>query len=266
MTDDYTVGAAAEMTGVSVRTLHHYDQIGLVRPSSRSPAGYRLYTEADLGLLQRVLFYRELDMDLGDIAGVVSDPEITDEAHLRRQREMIEQRIARSRAMLAVIDRELAARRGGVRLTPEERRKVWGGDRLVEHLDEAERQWGHQPSFVQRQQRTASYTEQDWLKLRDELHAIHRGLADAMGRGVPATDPVAMDLAEDLRQHTDRWFHDCGYDEHRELAELYRTNRRSGRNYDDMAPGLSQYVHDAIMANCDRVTGLISRTGGTPPA
>lgn len=252
MTDDYTVGVAAEMTGVSVRTLHHYDQIGLVRPSSRSPAGYRLYTEADLGLLQRVLFYRELDLDLAEIADVVANPEITDEGHLRRQRELIEQRIARSRGMLAVIDRELAARRGGIGLTPEQRRKVWGGDHLLDHLGEAERRWGDQPSFAQRQQRTAGYDEQDWLRLRDELHAIHRDLVAAMHAGVPATDPAAMDLAERLRQHTDRWFHDCDHGKHRELAELYRTNQRSGRNYDDMAPGLSQYVHDAIMANADR--------------
>jgi DNA-binding transcriptional MerR regulator len=253
MTDEYTVGVAADMAGVSVRTLHHYDRIGLVRPSSRSPAGYRLYTEADLGRLQRVLFYRELDLDLGDIAEVVSDPKITDEGHLRRQRELIEQRIGRCQGMLAVIDRELTARKGGISLTLQERRKVWGGDRLLEHMDEAERRWGHQPSFAQRQLRTAAYTEQDWLRLRDELHVIHRRLADSLSQGVPATDPAVMDLAEQLRQHTDRWFHDCGYDKHRELAELYRTNQRSGRNYDDMAPGLSQYVHDAIMANCDRV-------------
>jgi DNA-binding transcriptional MerR regulator len=251
MTDGYTVGVAAETTGVSVRTLHHYDRIGLVRPSRRSPAGYRLYTDADLSLLQRVVFYRELGLDLADIAEVVADPEITDEGHLRRQRALIEERIARCRAMLGLIDRELAARAGGIGLTPAERRKVWGGDRLLDHLDDARRQWGDQPSFAQRQERTARYTEQDWLRLRDELHTIHRALVDAMNAGVPPADPRAMDLAEQLRQHTDRWFHDCDYDKHRELAVLYRDNRRSGRNYDDMAPGLSRYVHDAIMANCD---------------
>ena len=112
----------------------------------------------------------------------------------------------------------------------------------------------HQPEFAQRQERTARYTEQDWLRLRDELHAIHRHLVEAMRRGVPATDPAVMDLAEQLRRHTDHWFHDCGYDKHRELAVLYRDNQRSGRNYDDMAPGLSRYVYDAIMANCDRAT------------
>jgi len=59
-----------------------------------------------------------------------------------------------------------------------------------------------------------------------------------------------MDLAEEHRQHINRWFHDCGYEVHRQLAQAYRANERLGRNYDDMAPGLSQYIHDAIIANC----------------
>jgi DNA-binding transcriptional MerR regulator len=85
-------GYAAELAGVSVRTPHYYDQVGLARPSSRNAAGYRLYTDADLAVLQRVVFYREFGLDLGDIADILANPDTTDEDHLRRQRELIEQR------------------------------------------------------------------------------------------------------------------------------------------------------------------------------
>lgn len=156
--------------------------------------------------------------------------------------------------MLAVIDKELAARAAGVALTPQQRRAVFGGDHLLEHADDARREWGDTPEFTQRQQRTSRYTEDDWLRLRAEQSAIHQGLAEAMTRGVPATDPVAMDLAELLRRHTDHWLHDCDHETHREMAQHYRANKRSGRNYDDMVPGLSQYVHDAIVANCARAS------------
>jgi DNA-binding transcriptional MerR regulator len=256
MNDEYTVGSAAELTGLSVRTLRYYDEIGLARPSSRSAGGYRLYTEADLAVLQRVAFYRALGLEISDIAEILGDAEVTDEEHLRRQRELIEQRMFRYREMLALIDKELAARMAGIALTPAERREVFGEsrflDRLLDHAEETRQQWGDTPEYVERQRRTARYGEQDWQRLRTELAAINQGLADAMAWGVPATDPAAMDLAEQLRLHTDQWFHDCDYQTHRELAAHYLANRRSGRNYDEMVPGLSQYVHDAIVANCER--------------
>ncbi|MBS2536789.1 MerR family transcriptional regulator [Catenulispora sp. NF23] len=256
MDEEYTVGSAAELAGLSVRTLRYYDEIGLARPSSRSPGGYRLYTETDLAVLQRVAFYRELGLEIGDIAEILGDAEATDEDHLRRQRELIEQRVSRFRAMLALIDKELAARAAGIALTPAERRTVFGEgrflDRLMDHAEQTRQQWGDTPEHAERQRRTARYGEQDWLRLRTELAAINQALADAMAWGVPATDPAAMELAEQLRLHTDQWFHDCGYESHRELAEHYRANRRSGRNYDEMVPGLSRYVHDAIVANCER--------------
>jgi DNA-binding transcriptional MerR regulator len=231
--NEHTVSAAAELAGVSVRTLHHYDEIGLVRPSSRSPAGYRLYSDEDLRLLHRVVFYRELGLELTEIGDIVNDPGHTDTDHLHRQRELITERITRFTAMLTVIDEELAARRAA-------------------HAEDARQNWGDTKEFAQRQQRTARYTQQDWEKLRAELAEINRGLAEAMLAGVPATDPRAMDLAEQHRMHTDRWFHDCDHNTHRGLAEHYRANERHGMNYDDMVPGLSQYVHDAIVANAER--------------
>jgi DNA-binding transcriptional MerR regulator len=251
---EHTVGAVAQVTGISVRTLHHYDEIGLLRPSNRSSTGYRLYSDSDLDRLQRILFYRELDFGLEDIASMLNDSGLSDDDHLRRQHELLSDRIVRHQAMVALIDRELSARRAGITLTPAERLEVFGGDRLIDTVDEAERRWGGLPEFVQRQRRSSQYTKQDWLALRAEQHDIHQSLADAMHAGTPPDDPAVMDLAERHRQHLERWFHDCDFDTHRRLAEEYRANRKLGLNYDEMAPGLSQYVHDAILANCRRAS------------
>jgi hypothetical protein len=166
---------------------------------------------------------------------------------------MLIEQISRFTGMVTVIDKELAARAAGIGLTPRQRREVFGQD-FVAHAEKAAQKWGDSKEFVQRQQRTARYSQQDWEKLRTELAAINQGLAEAMTSGKPPTDPAAMDLAEQHRKHTDRWFHDCDHATHRELAEHYRNNERSGRNYDDMVPGLSQYVHDAIVANAERST------------
>ncbi|WP_063002417.1 MerR family transcriptional regulator [Nocardia mikamii] len=256
---EHTVGAVAQSTGISVRTLHHYDEVGLLRPSGRTSSGYRLYSEDDVATLQRILFYRELGFGLEDISGVLNGSGLSDEDHLRRQHELLSERISRHQAMIALIDREVAARKAGISLTPAERFEVFGGDRLVELADEAERRWRDQPEFTQLRERTSRYTKQQWLELRAEQREIHQALADAMRAGTPADDPAIMEIAERHRRHLEHWFHDCDFDTHRRLAEEYRANRRLGLNYDDMAPGLSQYIHDAILANCRRGTRSAGR-------
>lgn len=249
--NELTVGAVAELAGVSVRTLHHYDELGLLEPSERSAAGYRRYSAADIGRLQRILFYRELGFDLATIATALAAP---DEELLCAQRGLLTERIERHRAMVAAIDKELSARKLGLTLTPAERLAVFGSTRLEDNADRAEQRWAGSEHWHQQRERVAKYTAADWQRLREEQAGIHQCLLDAMRAGTPATDPAAMDLAEEHRRHLDRWMHDCPPEVHRTLAAAYLANERIGRNYDDMAPGLSRYVHDAIMANADRLT------------
>ncbi|MEV0824967.1 MerR family transcriptional regulator [Nonomuraea rubra] len=259
---EHTVGAIAELTGISVRTLHHYDEIGLLEPSERSPAGYRLYSGDDLRRLQRILFYRELDFDLDTIGAILADPARTDADRLREQRELLTARIDRQQAMVASIDRELDARRLGLTLTPQERLEIFGSTRLEDNAARAQAQWGGSELWHQRRRRVAAYSAQDWARIRDEQADIHRRLLDAMAAGVPADDPAVMDLAEEHRLHMHRRFHDCDHEVHRTLARAFLANQRIGRNYDDMAPGLSRYVHDAIMANADRGDRAPSQSRG----
>ncbi|TDV55146.1 MerR family transcriptional regulator [Actinophytocola oryzae] len=259
--NEYTVGAVATLAGVSVRTLHHYDEIGLLEPSERSASGYRLYSPADLRSLQRILFYRELDLDLGQIAEILDDPTVE---HLSDQRGRLTERIDRYRAMVEVIDKELAARAIGLTLTPEERLEVFGSTRLEDNAERVVERWGDTARFHQRRDRVATYDRDDWLALRTEQADIHKRLAEAMSSGVPAHAPEVTAIAEEHRVHTHRWFHDCDHETHRELARAYRDNQRVGRNYDDMAPGLSQYIHDAIIANSDGHDR--QRTEDTPAA
>ncbi|GAA3343194.1 MerR family transcriptional regulator [Amorphoplanes nipponensis] len=122
-----TVGRAAELTGVTVRTLHHYDDIGLLRPSMRTPAGYRAYSADDVERLREVLAYRRLGFGLREIADLVDDPATDAAEHLRRLRGLLLEQRDRAAAMVAALDRELEARAMGIRMTPEEQLKAFGG-------------------------------------------------------------------------------------------------------------------------------------------
>ena len=248
----YTVGEAARLAHVSVRTLHHYDEIGLLKASGRSPAGYRLYSAGDLRQLQQILLYRELDFGLDEIAEMLADPDAGTDDHLRRQHRLLRARRDRAARLLAAIEREMEARKMGISLTPEEQLEIFGTDNLEEHAAEAEQRWGETDAWQESRRRTAAYTKQDWITIKAEADANIAGFADAIRAGEPANGSVAMDLAEQHRQHLSRWFYDCGYDMHRGLAELYVSDPRYLASYDAIEPGFSQYVHDAIMANAGR--------------
>src|SRR3954469_11288314 len=121
-----TVGRVAELAGVSVRTLHHYDEISLVQPSARTGAGYRAYSAADVDRLREVLAYRRLGFGLREIADLVDDPTADAVAHLHRLRGLLLEQRDRAAAMVAAIDGELEARAMGLGTTPEEQLKMFG--------------------------------------------------------------------------------------------------------------------------------------------
>jgi MerR family transcriptional regulator, thiopeptide resistance regulator len=253
--DAYPVGAVARLAGVSVRALHHYDRIGLLAPSGRNAAGYRIYTLPDLKRLQQILFYRALGFTLDDIAKILAQPGQDAAGHLRRQHRLLREQIIRCQGMLAAIEKELEAGKMGIALTPEEQLEVFGTDKVSgEWAAEAEQRWGETEAWAQSQRRAAAYTKQDWLEIKAEAVAINRELAAAMAAGMPAADPRAMDLAERHRQHISRWFYDCTYEMHRALAEMYVSDERFARAYDSIAPGLARYTRDAVLANADRAT------------
>jgi MerR family transcriptional regulator, thiopeptide resistance regulator len=250
--DGYSIGAVARSSGVSVRTLHHYDAIGLLRPAGRSDAGYRLYSEADLRRLRHVLFYRELGFGLDQIAEILADPDARADDHLRRQHRLLRERRARTEALLGAIEGEIEARRLGIALTPTEQFEIFGTARFAEHADEAHERWGDTVASSASRRHSATYTKEDWIEIKAEADENMRRFAAALRAGEPATGAAAMDLAEEHRAHLSRWFYACDHGRHRQLAAQYVSDPRTTASWDDVAPGFSRYVHDAIIANADR--------------
>ncbi|NIL78449.1 HTH-type transcriptional activator TipA [Rhodococcus sp. B10] len=246
---DMKVGEVARLVGISVRTLHHYDDIGLVVPSGRTSKGYRSYSASDVERLHQVLTYRELGFGLDDIAALLDDPSIDTMAHLRRQRKLLDAKIDRLHRMAAAVDRMMEAKKMGIQLTPEEQREVFGDDWLgEEYAGEAEERWGQTEAWKQSQARTASFTKEDWTRVKAETDALEADFAAAMMAGVPADSEQAAELAERHRAGIEQYY-DCGYEMHVCLGEMYVSDERFTKHYDDVAPGLAQYLRDAIVAN-----------------
>lgn len=248
----YSVGELAGMTGVSVRTLHHYDAIGLLSPSGRSAAGYRRYSTADAARLHSILSYRALGFDLATIATMLDDPGADPLDHLRRQHELLLAERARLGRLARTIQRMMEARQMGIHLDPEEMREVFGDFDPTQYADEAEARWGGTDPYEQSKRRTATYRKDDWKRIQAEGEAIEAGFAEALARGLSPAGEEAMDLAEQHRQHISRWFYDCSYAMHRGLAEMYVADPRFAEHYERRAAGLSGFVRDAVLGNAVR--------------
>jgi DNA-binding transcriptional MerR regulator len=250
-----TVGAVARLAGVTVRTLHHYDAIGLLNASGRSEAGYRRYADADLDRLQRILFYRELGFGLDDIKTVMTDGDADAAAHLRRQHAMLLDRIARLQRMAAAVEKAMEARTMGISLTPEERFEVFGDHDPDEYAAEVEERWGDTDAYRESQRRVARYSKADWQRIKAEGQRAIEQVVAAMRAGRPADSPEAMDGAEAHRRQIDDAFYPLSYEGHVGLAEMYLADPRFTATYEKIAPGLAQYLHDAIKANAARERG-----------
>jgi DNA-binding transcriptional MerR regulator len=249
---DRSVGEVARLAGVSVRTLHHYDEMGLLRPSGRSAAGYRVYGDDDLVRLQHILGYRELGFALDAIAGILDDSELDPVEYLRRQHGLLTDRVGRLQRQLAAIEKTLEARQMGIQLNPEEMFEVFGDFDPTEHDAEVQERWADTDAFRESRRRTPSYTKDDWVRMKADQDEVEVRLLRAMQSGLAPASPEAMDAAEAHRANITRWFYDCDYAIHRGLADMYVADPRFAANYDNRAAGLAAYVRDAIHANADR--------------
>jgi len=141
-----TVGEVSELARVTVRTLHHYDELGLLSPSERSEAGYRLYSYDDLARLQEILIWRALGFPLAEIASLLDDPDNDRLGALERQRELVGREMNRLEALADAVDAAIAAERNG---TPIEETKMFDGFDPTEYEDEARERWGDAEAYQQ---------------------------------------------------------------------------------------------------------------------
>ncbi|TWS19136.1 MerR family transcriptional regulator [Tsukamurella asaccharolytica] len=248
----HTVGTIARMTGVSVRTLHHYDEIGLVVPSGRTSAGYRVYDDADVERLHQVLTYRELGFPLEQIATLLDDPSADAVAHLEQQHKLLSERIDRLHRMVAAVEDMMNSKKQGIQLTAEEQTEIFGDDWPgEEYAEEAEQRWGDTDAWKQSKQREAAFTKDDWKAIKADTDALEAALADGLARGVAPGSEEGNALAERHRASIEK-FYDCDYPMQVCLAQMYLADERFTKHYEDVAPGLAQYVHDVIVANAEQ--------------
>jgi len=241
----WTVGSAAEIAKVSVRTLHHYDEIGLLAPSDRSESGYRLYSAPDLERLHQILLFRELGFTLPEIRDIMCDPDFDRISALEAQRSLLAEKASRTAAMLSAIDAALDAARGGTPMTDKEQKEMFGelfdGFDPAEYEAEVQERWGESDAYKQSAARTKRYTKADWQQIADEGAAITAAYVELMDADAAPDSPEALAVAESHCAYFSTWFYDCGPEMFGNLGKMWVADPRFTKNIDKTRPGLAKY-------------------------
>jgi DNA-binding transcriptional MerR regulator len=248
----WTIGEAADLSKVSVRTLHHYDEIGLLAPSARSDAGYRLYEPGDLERLHQILVFRELGFSLPDIRQIMLDPAFDQSEALRAQRVLLAEKVRRTQSAIAAIDAAIAAIERGDTMTDQERSEMFGelfdGFDPAEYEDEVQERWGETDAYKQSAERTKRYGKAEWEQIKREMDENTEAFVALMDAGVPSDSPEAMALAEAKREHISKWFYDCPIQFYSEMASIWVNDPRFTKNIDKARAGLAAYSYAAVQA------------------
>jgi DNA-binding transcriptional MerR regulator len=242
----YSVKKVAELSGVSVRTLHHYDEIGLLPPSTRTGSGYRRHARSDLLRLQEILAWRQLGFSLRETRSLLDDPGYDRGAALRRQRQLALAERKSLRAMIAALDAAIAALEAG---TPMEEETMFEGFDPDPYAEETQRRYGGTSRYAESKRRTAGYGEAEWKRLEEEADEIARAFAGLRTSGARPDGAEALAAAERHRRFISRWFYDCPPPLHRGLGELYVADGRFRASWDRHGMGLAEFVRDAVAAN-----------------
>lgn len=245
----YTVRQVAKMAGCSVRTLHHYDHIGLLRPATRTEAGYRLYEEADLLRLQQILFFKVLGFSLADIERILDDPGFDQVEALQHHRRRLQQRSQQLAQLLKTIDKTIAKLAEDKLMTDEELYEGFTPEQIERYQREVNERYD--PELVRiSKERLGKMNKAQWQALKAEGEAVTRQIAQ-MADQAP-DDPAVQQLI--ARHHAMiEQFYPASAELYRGLGQLYVEHDEFRAHYEQVRPGLADFMQAAMAHYADHV-------------
>lgn len=244
-----TVKQLADMAGVSVRTLHYYDQIGLLTPSAVGENGYRYYTEGAALRLQQIMFYRELDFSLAAIQAILDEPDFDMLNALQSHKHMLQQRLERLHHLIQTIDRTVLHLKGAMEMKTENLFTGFDEARQAQYEQEIAQQYGEE-DVKESRRRWDRYSPEKKAAIQAEGNAIYVGLADLIGED-PAS-AVVQELVARWHDHI-RNFYEPTPEILRGLAEMYTEHPDFVAVYQRIHADLPEFLRQAIQVYCERL-------------
>ena len=239
-----SVSEAAKRAGVSVRTLHYYDEIGLLKPSETTQAGYRFYDDSAMASLQQILFYRELDVPLEQIGRILNAPDNDRTEALQKHRTLLLMKRRRLDDMLRLVDETI----GGIAMYDERPRPTQTDWEAVkaQYAQEAADRWGNTEAFLESREKHARYTPEQEAQINAEMEEIFT----AFGACTDPTGGEGQALAKRWQAHITKYHYNCTGGILACLGQMYVNDPRFRENLDKYGPGTAQKMSEAIAAYC----------------
>ena len=232
----------ADFTGVSVRTLHYYDEIGLLMPAFvDKTTGYRFYDEKSFLRMQEILFYRELDFSLKRIKEILSSPNYDKSKALNEQKQLLTLKKERLERLISAID---SAVKGENVMT------AFDNSEFEKYKAEVEQKWGETDAYKEHSERTADYSKQKWDDLACEMDGIMAEFASCMKKGETPDSPEAQNLVKALQKHITENYYYCTNEIMAGLGQMYVADERFRKNIDKHADGTATFICEATEIYC----------------
>ncbi len=234
----------AEITGVSVRTLHYYDEIGLLKPACVDEfTGYRYYDESSLLRMQEILFYRELDFSLKSISEILASPDYDKNKALKEQKNLLTLKKERLERLISAID-------GAVK--GENVMKAFDNNEFEKYKAEAKKKWGNTDAYKEHTEKTKNYSADKWNNLAEEMNDILAEFAVCMKNGREPDSDEVQSLVKALQNHITENYYLCTNEILAGLGQMYTADERFKNNIDKNADGTAQFISEAVKIYCGK--------------
>ena len=240
-----SIGSLSRLSGVSIRALHHYDQIGLLQPSEVAASGYRYYDDAAIERLWQILFYRELDFPLGDIVEILSSPAFDKNRALKEHLSLLTQKRDRLDRLIDLVSN---AMKGETNMEFKEFDTSEIDALREQYAEEAKARWGNTEAYRESAKRAAKWTEADKKRLEAQSGEIFSGFAALVG-----TDPAdarVQALVTRWKAFISESYYDCTDEILAGLGQMYVADERFMKNIDQYGAGTAKLMSDAIAVYC----------------
>ena len=247
----YKIKEVADLVGVSVRMLHHYDKIGLLKPEAVSPAGYRLYIDKDLERLQQILFFKELEFSLQEIKDIIYSPSFDRKDALKTQEKLLIKKKERLEEIIKIVKKTLQSINGGMEMDKKEMFKAFDMSGIekdqVKYSEEIKQKYGKTDAYREAEEKTSKYTKEDWDRMQVEGDEILNKIVSLMDKG--SADTKVQKAVGELRQHITDNLYNCTPIIFRGIGDMYLNDKRISENKE----GLAKFLKDAINIYCDNL-------------